>query len=155
MQGTRLYDKYQEDNEPVAQSQAERLGLVPSAKEQATVKQRQQEERDYVLGMWEDLAVAETILQQLGGVTFKLFTGAKNFVHGDRELNFSIGRNSKRVNKVRIKLQGDDTYTMTFFRVTKRGLNVTVMAEVAGVYAESLRRVFELHTELLTGMRTA
>ena len=97
-----------------------------------------------------DMLCAETIREQLGGRMFVTMTGAKNFMFGERELQFSIGRNASGANKVRISLQSDDTYTVTFYRIRKAGLKVDVMFECDGIYAENLQSYFEKVTGLFT-----
>jgi hypothetical protein len=94
------------------------------------------------------------LLRQLGGNKFKVMTGAKNFVYSkaDRSLSFKIGRNSKRVNGVRITLDASDTYTMEFMWNTVK--KQTTRAKVSGVYAEDLQRVFTEHTGMYTSLGT-
>lgn len=60
--------------------------------------------------------VANTILEQLGGAQFIALTGSHNFVGGERFVQFSIGSGAQDgINKVRIVLEPNDTYTMTFY----------------------------------------
>jgi hypothetical protein len=61
--------------------------------------------------------VAQEIYRQLGGGRFAAFTGARRFVGGPDFLQFQIPL-MRGVNKVRITLAGDDTYTLEFFRIT-------------------------------------
>lgn len=65
-----------------------------------------------------DKEIAKTILQQLGGNRFIVMTGAKDFVAIDNGLQFRIGRNGSSANRVKIILQGDDTYTMQFWKIS-------------------------------------
>ena len=96
-------------------------------------------------------AVADTILQQLGGHRFRCMTGAKNFMFGDAALIFTLPRFAGvKVNKIGITLDADDTYTVNFYRLTKRGINCETLATVAGVYGDNLREVFTAKTGLLT-----
>ena len=98
-------------------------------------------------------AVADTILQQLGGHRFRCMTGAKNFLAGDAALIFTLPRFAGvKVNKVVVTLDADDTYTVNFYRLTKRGLNCETLATVAGVYGDNLRDVFTAKTGLLTAL---
>ena len=60
--------------------------------------------------------IANTILQQLGGNKFIVMTGAKNFIVIENGLEFSIGRNGSQANTVRIVLDWDDTYSMSFIK---------------------------------------
>lgn len=96
--------------------------------------------------------VARSILAQLGGRRFQSMTGAKNFVGGDRSLLFSIGRNDKGVNRVRITLGASDTYTVEFLSV--RGSKVTPKSTAEDVYADNLRDVFTRHTGMETSLGT-
>ena len=89
--------------------------------------------------------VATTIIQQLGGLgPLRAMTGAKEFVCGKHWLRFKIGRNAKRVNKVKIQLDPDDTYSMEFLRVT--AAKTTTKASIDGVYADMLVPIFEAET---------
>lgn len=98
------------------------------------------------------MQVAETILQQLGGNRFIAMTGARNFVGRPASLTFALpGRmTTNGANRVVVELTSDDLYTVEFLRV--RGLNLSTVGEVSGVYAESLRAVFEQETGLRTSL---
>lgn len=93
---------------------------------------------------------AKIILDQIGGHKFVVMTGAKNFCYSEKEkfLSFSIGRNSKGVNKVKITLTPWDDYTMQFAFV--RGTNCKIKATVEGVYCDMLQDVFTMNTGLYT-----
>ncbi len=92
--------------------------------------------------------IATTIMQQLGGMKFIAMTGAKNFVHDkDGTLTFAIPR-SKGINRVKIKLAWDDTYTVTFFYV--HGAKVTEKHVQEGVYFNELQTLFTQQTGLYT-----
>ena len=98
-----------------------------------------------------DMVVANTILEQLGGGLFTAMTGAKNYMGDADSLQFAIGRGAKGgCTHVKVLLAADDTYTATFYRVRK--LSVTTLAEVAMVYADSLRQVFTSHTGFATSI---
>lgn len=93
--------------------------------------------------------VASTILQQLGGGEFLAMTGAKDFVQGDRELGFRVGRNPKKVSRVLVLYNpASDLYTFQTF--TGRGVNMEQAANDGGIYAEDLRKLFIEHTGLET-----
>jgi hypothetical protein len=95
--------------------------------------------------------IAQTILSQLGGNRFCAMVGAKNFVYGDGNLTFSIGRGAKGgINKVRIQLTNADDYTVSFFKL--RGVDFKVMSERSGVYCDSLRAVFTEETGFYTSL---
>ena len=60
--------------------------------------------------------IATTILQQLGGNRFIAFTGAKEFLAIDNGLQFKIGRNASKANRIKITLNGSDLYDMEFIQ---------------------------------------
>ena len=69
--------------------------------------------------MSHDLRIAETILQQLGGRRFVVMTGSKEFRTGDDyTLIMNLARNSSSANRLSIRLEPTDTYTMRFYRET-------------------------------------
>ena len=95
--------------------------------------------------------VANTILNQLGGRRFCMMVGAKNLFYDSNSLYFKIGRNSKSVNYVIIRLEADDTYSMKFCYVSKRG--VKVRKEIPnGVYCDTLAETFRENTGMETRM---
>lgn len=61
-----------------------------------------------------DLTVARTIRQQLGH-RFVVMTGADEFVGDDNSVKFTVGGNKKRVHWVRVTLNGNDEYDVTFY----------------------------------------
>ena len=54
------------------------------------------------------MEVAKTILSQLGGNIFVMMTGSKNLTAGKDSLSFKVGKNSTKVNYVKITLNGKD-----------------------------------------------
>ena len=95
-----------------------------------------------------DLAVANTILEQLGGRQFIAMTGANGLIGTNNSLSFRLpDRFAKsRINMVRIELEPSDTYTITFGRVW--GTRYAPFEAVLDVYAEDLRRIFTDRTGL-------
>ena len=95
---------------------------------------------------------AGEVLRQLGGNRFIMMTGAKNFVKNDakKTISFKIGRNSKRVNHVRITLNSMDTYDMEFLWISVKGIKV--VSKEMGVYNNSLQAVFTEHTGMDTSL---
>jgi hypothetical protein len=91
---------------------------------------------------------ASTIYQQLGGSRFVAMTGAKHFVQDTDSLSFRVGRNAKGANLVLVKLDSDDTYRLGVYR--SRGLNLTTLADVHGLYADQLAAAFTEATGLDT-----
>lgn len=61
-------------------------------------------------------------------------------------------RTKKRVNRVRVTLDADDTYTVKFSReLNVKGVpTATLVSEFAGVYADQLRSLFTQETGLDT-----
>ena len=92
----------------------------------------------------------KTIFDQLGGNKFKVMTGAKNFCYSTEEnfLSFSIGKNEKGINRVKIILTPADDYTMQFAYV--RGTNYKIKKTVEGVYCDMLQDVFTKETGMYT-----
>ena len=93
------------------------------------------------------MKVADTIIEQVGRRAFFMM-GAKRFVAIEDGLHFKVGRNSKQVNLVEVKLNASDLYDVRFMWVTVRG--VTVKSEHNGVYAESLHAVLKEGTGMDT-----
>ena len=106
--------------------------------------------------------VASTILLQLGGRRFLVMTGARDLQtlgqtavrEGARGgLRLRINRTNyerRKVNRVEILLDADDTYTVrsSFVRVGK----ATTVAEQSDVYCDQLQDVFERQTGMLTSL---
>jgi hypothetical protein len=104
----------------------------------------------------ENLQVARTILEQLGGRKFTVMTGAKNFVGSDTSLSFRLpgggGFCKGGINAVRITLNGRDTYDLEFSRI--RGTKVTVVDAADDIYADQLRGIFTRATGLAVSLGT-
>jgi len=91
--------------------------------------------------------IAATILKQLGGGRFVAMTGAGHMSAGDSCLNIRF-KGSKAVNHLAVKLETNDTYTMTFGKV--KGWDYKTTTPIEGVYAGDLQRIFTLKTGLDT-----
>lgn len=90
--------------------------------------------------------IAETIAAQLGG-THRLtaMIGAHGFVGSDRTLTFRFtARALHGINRVNVRLAGDDTYTVTFYK----GRLADRVSETTGVYCDGLRETIEHATGL-------
>lgn len=104
--------------------------------------------------------VAQIILNQLGGSRFVAMTGAKNLISTGRDekqlgaLSFKLPRGfaAKGINYVRVTLDSDDTYTVTFAKFNTRSYEVKTVSEFAGVYNDSLRGLFTSETGLDTSL---
>jgi hypothetical protein len=100
----------------------------------------------------EDLGIAQTIFQQIGGLRFAKMTGAKEFsvmTHGLRFQLPPITFNRNGITSVVIHLDFDDTYTLFFY---KRIDSDTPFRKVKNVYCDQLEDVFERETGLLTSL---
>lgn len=97
-----------------------------------------------------DLAVAQTILQQLGGQMFLRMTGAKHLLGDATSLHFQLPRDAgfvkDGINHVKITLRSDDTYTLEFLKV--RGTNVAEVAKDEMIHVDMLRQAFTERTGL-------
>ncbi len=100
--------------------------------------------------------IAHTIVQQLGGP--RIFAMAfKQAVHGERDVTFHVARGLKTANKcthITIALEADDTYTVTFIKVARRGMDVTEIDVVGMVLASELRPLIEQTTGLYLTLGT-
>ena len=98
-------------------------------------------------------AIAETILEQLGGRQFLLMTGARNLFHsriqGNPALTFALPIGDKKVRKMAVQLTCMDDYTMTAY---DRMGNELERRET--VYCDQLREVFHAITGLVPTLGT-
>ena len=78
-----------------------------------------------------NMEIANTIMQQLGGRRFVLFTGAKNMLAIDNGLRFTIGKNISKANRVEITLNGLDMYDMRFYKYSPAHMKVNHKAMTA------------------------
>lgn len=99
-----------------------------------------------------DLTVANTILEQLGGGRALMMLGAGQPVGDGSSLMFSIKGSPLKVNKIRITLDSDDTYTVEFLRYSRKTLDCKHIAQFSMVYASDLRHVLEFGTGLRTSL---
>ncbi len=104
------------------------------------------------------MAIADTILEQLGGRRFIVMTGAKNIMSDGPALVFQLPRRTAKdgINVVKIAHDPSDTYTMTFSKQSdaRGGYRMTTVREMGGVYAGQLREIFESTTGLATSLGT-
>jgi hypothetical protein len=99
------------------------------------------------------LEVATVILQQLGGNRLRVMTGATNFVAGENFLQFKLPARSAKngINRVRVTLTPDDTYTVEFFKIGRApNFTVTQVSEHTDIYADGLQELFASETGLYT-----
>lgn len=96
---------------------------------------------------------AETILAQLGGNKFIAMTGARNFMRGERYLQFQLPRGATNKAKyVKIALELNDTYTVTFSTMKRGTYEVAIISTHEMVYADALRTLFTEQTGLETSL---
>lgn len=102
--------------------------------------------------MTTDMTVSKTILDQLGGYLFIRMTGAKNLTGETNALSFRLpgsgGFTKSGINYVKIQLNAEDTYDVTFLKL--RGASVKTIAERKSIYVDQLRDVFTKETGLQT-----
>lgn len=95
-----------------------------------------------------DKEIAGTIINQLGGNRLVAMTGAKNFVAIENGVQFKIGRNSKSINTVIVRLNSMDTYDIEYGRVAKKKGVPTYTAKTTelNIYNDMLKESFESNT---------
>jgi hypothetical protein len=103
-----------------------------------------------------DLTVSKTILEQLGGRRFIAMTGAKNFLGSNYALSFHLPRNAryegKTIDRVRVVLDANDTYSLFFSRWNAKDMKMIQVAEANGIYCDVLAEVFTRYTGLATNL---
>ncbi len=105
---------------------------------------------------------AQTILNQLGGNRFLVMTGTKNLIFADitatnenEWLRMNLTRNMAGVNRLKVILNGDDTYTMKFYKqVINKNFDCIISKEQTfeGVYCDMLQKIFTSVTGLYTSL---
>lgn len=113
----------------------------------------------------ENMEVAKTILNQLGGNRFIMMTGSKNLLSCDNgtALQMQLIGNKAKAKFLKIKLEANDTYTMTFSKIKRTkdadfaALGATLynneyveVKTVENVYDDMLQSVFTEVTALYT-----
>ena len=99
-----------------------------------------------------DLEVATVIRNQLGGAgKLKAMIGAHTWVADSSSLMFSF-KGSRKMNKCRVTLDADDTYTVELFKFSPTKLTCDLKAVSRGVYCDQLIPVIEQHTGLYLSM---
>src|SRR5574344_525040 len=88
------------------------------------------------------MSVAQNIVLQLGGNRFRTMTGAKDFVGGENHLTFKLPANfaKNKINLVKIELNGNDLYDVTYYYL--RGVNLRVVHKDENVFCGDLQRFF-------------
>lgn len=98
------------------------------------------------------MAIANTILQQIGGNKFRAMTGAKDFIGGENYLMFGLPARFAKdgINKVRITLDPTDTYTVEYMKVNFKKYTCDTIRKVEGLYCDQLAASFTQTTGLDT-----
>lgn len=93
---------------------------------------------------------ADIIQTQIGQAAFTML-GAHSFTTDarGRSLRFQV-RGSRKINTIVVTLDRTDTYTIEFWKNTPRTCDM--VACVADIYADALRRTIETHTGLATSL---
>ena len=95
----------------------------------------------------EDIAIAQTMLNHLGGKRLQLMTGAYGFSYDrdERTLKFRF-QGSLIANCIKITLDADNTYSLEFWLI--QGTNCTLAEQYDEVYFDQLIDIFESTTGL-------
>lgn len=99
--------------------------------------------------MTTETTIAGAILNQLGGRRFVAMTSAHSILNLGNGLQVKF-KGSKRANTVRIELDGNDLYTVRFYKM--KGLDCPMVEEYTMVHAESLQTIFTRATGLHTSL---
>jgi hypothetical protein len=99
--------------------------------------------------MENNLTIAKTIIQQLGGNKFITMTGAKNIFADGQGVTMQIMKNKSKAKYLTIQLNSLDLYDMQFKSIDK-DFNLIIKAEKQNVYAEDLEIIFTNITGLNT-----
>jgi len=92
--------------------------------------------------------IASIIRDQIGHPALFMI-GAKNLLAGENYLSFRISRNCKKVNYVKIVLNGLDLYDIEYGKV--HGFNYTVKSTDENIYFDGLRSSIKRNTGMDTG----
>lgn len=95
----------------------------------------------------EDIAIAQTMLNQLGGKRLELMTGAYGFIYSPsaRALSFKF-QSSPTANCLTITLDADNTYSLEFWLIQDAAF--TLVERYDEVYFDQLIDLFESTTGL-------
>lgn len=91
--------------------------------------------------------IAKTILSQLGGNRFCVFTGVKQLVDIGRGLGVKFAR-SNGINGMKVMLNGNDLYDIEF--TYTHGVKHRVVKAYSDIYCDQLVELFEENTGLYT-----
>ena len=96
-------------------------------------------------------SITSTINAQIGNPAFVMMGAHSKVITSEGALQWQI-RGCRKISHITVKLESDDTYTVTFQKVSRNRrtfeVKVTKVAEVSDVYADSLHQVIESATGL-------
>ena len=92
---------------------------------------------------------AATILEQIGGIgRLQAMLGTKFLLHDDEAITFDF-KGNRKMNRCKISYcRASDLYSVEFLKYFPSKLRCQSVQQYAGVYADSLRTVFETSTGL-------
>jgi len=91
-------------------------------------------------------SIAQEIARQIGPQAFFLLGTTQRHIDGPG-LVFNV-RGSKTCTKIRVRLDPDDTYTVTFFKIGRPPSFKITSREFTGIYADMLHDLIKSHTGL-------
>lgn len=91
--------------------------------------------------------IANTIAKQIGNQAFTMI-GAKNLLAHESALSFRIGKNVRKVNYVKVTLNGLDLYDIEYGCIW--GSNYKVRATDENIYFDGLHASIEANTGMFT-----
>ncbi len=92
-----------------------------------------------------DTSIAYEIARQIGNRAFIMMGSGGSVCSSERGLTFKV-KGSKAFTHVRITLNADDTYKVSFYKF--RGVNCVAVKDVDGIYVAQLRSVISENTGL-------
>lgn len=100
----------------------------------------------------ENKAIAQTILNQLGGIRLlNTMIGAKNYTFDENLVGFRyMNAERNNSNHIQIHLLPSDLYKLEFWNI--RGMKSKVVETIEGVYADNLAEIFQDKTGLTLTM---
>ena len=98
--------------------------------------------------------IAREIARQIGNEAFMLMGSTGGTMLADVDsLTFGV-KGSGRVNRIRVKLDPSDTYTLTFYKIGRAPkCSVAKVDEIKGVYVDMLHDLIEAGTGLFVSFR--
>ncbi len=107
-----------------------------------------------------EFTVADIILDQMGGQRLIVMTGVKHFIDMGDGIKMSLPRNKSKANRLYIKLEANDTYTMRFYKFKQGRFDIknacyipekeVEVEKIEDVYCDELQSNFQRVTGMLT-----